>query len=88
MSDTPEIDKSSPIRRFSDGAIQEQIDKSLAQLPEGASWAVIGYATRDEARLAFVGRLGSHLDWTVAADKPWAGGMDTLKVEGAIRIYG
>ena len=80
---TLEIDKSGPIRRFSDAAIQANVASALAALPAGKKGAVLAVGNLDGARLAVVARLGE--DWSVVlvAEKPWKGG---LAAEAAVQF--
>lgn len=64
------------IRVFSDSALQSQIDKVLATLPDDAKGAVVTHADFSGASVSVVGKVGDH--WTVVAAgyRKWTGEMN------------
>jgi hypothetical protein len=86
MTDTVEtpplaIDTSGPIRRFSDSAIQERVNKALATLPPDKKLAVVAVANQNEARLAVMARLGTQFSVMGVLEKPYKG---ELRAEAAV----
>ena len=63
------------IRRFSDAALQTQIDKVLAQVPADKPVAVIAHADTNGAALSAMVRLGDQWSVLAAAYKPWKGAL-------------
>lgn len=61
------------IRVFSNTALQAQVDKAVATLPENAAGAVVAHGDLNGASLSVVGKVGDH--WTVVAAgyRSWAG---------------
>jgi hypothetical protein len=63
------------IRRFSDSALQTQIDKVLALVPADKSVAVVAHADTQGAALTAMVRLGDQWSILAAAYKPYKGSL-------------
>ena len=61
------------IRRFSDSALQAQIDKVLAQVPADKPVAVVAHADTVGASLSAFVRMGDEWSLMVAAYKAYTG---------------
>lgn len=61
------------IRKFSDAALQAQIDKVLAQLPPDRKLAAVAHADGDGVSLSLVAKLGDEWSIAAAAYKPYNG---------------
>lgn len=61
------------IRGFPDKGIQESIERVLATIPPGKTYAAVAHATKDGVGLSFAARIGN--DWTIAVPvyKPYKG---------------
>jgi len=78
------VDKSGPIRRFTQSGIQEAVDQAIGNLKkEGKSIAVVAVANRNEAGVAVMYRIGD--DWSIVtvAEKSWNG--DGFKLQAAVK---
>lgn len=84
---TPMIDKTGPVRKFSDAAIQSHIDKAMALIPpeSGGTAAVVFDAKAGtgnlghEVGIAFLGRKrlsDGTLTWEVAGVAQWNEKLD------------
>ena len=77
------IDKSGPIRRFSESGLQGAVDRAVASLEAaGQNVAVLGVANRDRAGVAIVARIGSAWSLVAVGEREWLGGY---KLEAAVR---
>jgi len=63
------------IRRFSDSALQAQIDKVLALVPADKAVAVVAHADTQGAALTAMVRLGDQWSILAAAYKPYKGSL-------------
>jgi hypothetical protein len=86
-SKTPAIDKSGPVRKFSDAAIQAHIDRAMAYIPpESAGSAAVVFDAKagtggmgHEVGIAYLGRKRLNdgtLSWEVAGVAQWNEKLD------------
>lgn len=70
----PKLNKDLPVRLFDSAAINAQLDKGLADIPEGDHIAVIGvYDSKGDAYATLVGKAKwdkVNLAWSVMTVKP------------------
>ncbi len=61
------------IRRMTDLAAQNAVDKALASLPADKRGAVVMYATKDEVRAGVFGRIGKNWTYCGTLSRSWSG---------------
>lgn len=70
------IDTSSPIRRFSDSAVQAAVDKALTMVPEGRHVAVLAVADLKAAKLAVAVKINDHWSMMGVLEKTYKGPLE------------
>ena len=70
---TKKLIEGNEVRVFSNAALQAQVDKAVATLPDNAAGAVVAHGDLNGASLTVVGKVGDH--WTVVAAgfRSWQG---------------
>lgn len=72
------------IRRMTDLAAQNAVDKALATLKDGEHGAVVMYATGEEVRAGVFGRVGKHWTYCGTLSRQWSDGK--LGAEAEVRF--
>lgn len=73
LFEVPNPDGGPGLRRFSDPAIQAQIDRAMADLKPESKVGVVAHADGSGLSLSVVGRVGGHFTVVAGAFKPWHG---------------
>lgn len=73
LFEVPNPDGGPSLRKFSDPAIQAQIEKAMATLDAESRVGVVVHADGTGLALSAVGKVGAHVTVIAGAFKPWHG---------------